>query len=51
MAHEIAGVVVASFIAVVIARAFMPGSQAPAVLSALTDGWSKIIGKIGTAGG
>ena len=51
MAHEIAGVVVASFIAVVIARAFMPGSQAPNVLQALTDGWSKVISSIGTAGG
>lgn len=51
MAHEIAGVLVASFIAVVIARAFMPNSAAPAVLQSLGTAWTNIVSSIGKAGG
>ena len=51
MAHEIAGVVVASFVAVVIVRAIMPGSEAPAVLTSLGQAWSGIVSSIGKAGG
>ncbi len=46
-AHEIAGVLVASIVAVVIVRAFAPGSTAGTLVQNSLSGWSGVLQSIG----
>jgi hypothetical protein len=45
--HEVASVLVASLVALVVVRAFMPGSNAAAVINALGSSWSNVLNAVG----
>ena len=51
MMHEVAGVLVASLAALVVVRAFMPGSNAAGVINALGSSWSNVLNAVGGSGG
>jgi hypothetical protein len=47
VAHEIAGVFVATLVALVFVSALQPNSQMATILSSATSGWSSILKQVG----
>lgn len=50
IAHEIAGVLVATIVAVAFVSAIQPGSQMGTLLTNSLQGWSDVLGAIGRSG-
>lgn len=51
IAHEVAGILVATVIAVAFVSAISPGSQMGTLLQNSLSGWNSVLGNIGQSGG